>query len=253
MQSPPVVERDPVAAIRRIQESQQRFGRGLVAAAVASLLAAPLWAIGGAATKPASPLQAVVAMVCGVLVGLPMRWFGRAIQLRLALAAGALAMVTIALGDLLMRAAGMSVTLKVAPGLWRVWFEHWHYLAAAFGAVLVARREFNVELAGDRIKIAPPLPFEDANEVVFNEPANIRRGLLSVPGQLVLTRSELRYTERGTQVASPVIPLSDIVAAEQGWISSSFTLTLWNDQKVSFVVFDRDKWIVHVNARLGPP
>lgn len=260
MQTPPVnpfAERhDPVAAIRRIQESQQRFGRGLFAGLLASLLVAPIWVMACGATTPGSRMHELAAFICGVLVGLPIRWLGRLVQLRKALWAGAPAALAIAFGTSLVELTGRTTIPPGLHGFWLGCFTVFPYAAAAFGAVVVARHDLAVDKsspdAQDQIRVPAPLPFEDAHEVVFDEPANIWRGIIAVPGQLVLTRSELKYTERGATAPNPVIPLRHVLVADQGLNDTTLALTLRDGTKVRFVVVDRDKWVVHINARLAP-
>jgi hypothetical protein len=83
------------------------------------------------------------------------------------------------------------------------------------------------------------------------EPANIFRGLIAVPGTLTLTSRQLKYVQKGHAEPAPLLELSAVMGAERSVHSKAFSLALQDGTSYRFVVFDRDKWIVHINARLA--
>lgn len=242
---------DPVQAILAIQRTRQRFVPGALLTVVAAIMAIPTWMFTFAAVNPGYKLRMIAAMVLGALIGLPLRLVGRVIELRLALLAGALAGPAIWLADFVtMKLTGAHGSL-VPNDAW--WTSIVSYLGSAFMATYVARKDLDVSLSepGKAVALPAPQVWEDPNAVVMTEPANIFRGIMAVPGKLTLSSRQLKYVENGKTEPAPLVELRDVTVATRGIHGKAFSVELSNGSSYSFVVFDRDKWIVHINSRLA--
>jgi hypothetical protein len=245
------VGHDPVQAILAIQRTRQRFVPGALLTVVAAIMAIPTWMFTFAAVSPGYKLRMIAAMVLAALIGLPLRLVGRVIELRLALLAGALAGPAIWLADFAtMKLTGAHGSLVPNDA----WFASvLTYAASAFMATYVARKDLDVSLSetGKAVALPAPQVWEDPNAVVMAEPANIFRGIMAVPGKLTLRSRQLEYVENGKDRPEPLLQLKDVTVATRGIHNKAFTVELSNGTSYRFVVFDRDKWIVHINARLA--
>jgi hypothetical protein len=234
-----------------IQRSRQRFVHGALLTVVAAIMTIPTWMFTFAGVSPGYKLRMVAAMVLSALIGLPLRLVGRVIELRLALFAGALAGPAIWLADFVtMKLTGASGTLVPNDQ----WFASIvTYGASAFMATYVARKDLDVSLSepGQAIALPAPQVWEDPLAVILEEPANLFRGIIAVPGKLTLSARQLKYVENGKQHAEPLLLLKDVMVATRGVHGKAFAVELSNGTSHSFVVFDRDKWIVHINSRLA--
>jgi hypothetical protein len=242
---------DPVKAILDIQRSKQRFVPGLLLTLVAAVVAIPAWMFSFAGVNPAYKLRLIAAMVLAALVGLPMRFVGRIVQWRLALVAGVPAGLAIWLGDLITMAVLKTPGSVVPHDRW--WECLVAYLGSVWMAAYVARKDLDVSLSapGAGFDVPAPQVWEDPNAAVMEEPANIFRGMLAVPGTLTLTSRQLRYVEKSRAQVGPTLELANVTMASASLHSKAFTVELRDGTSHRFVVFDRDKWIVHINARLA--
>lgn len=242
---------DPVKAILDLQRSKQRFLPGFVLTVAASVVAIPAWMFTFAGVNPAYKLRLIAAMVLAALVGLPMRFVGRIVQWKLALIAGVPAGLAIWLGDFITMAVLKTPGTLVPHDRW--WECLVAYLGSMWMAAYVARKDLAVELSapGGGIVVPAPQVWEDPNAVVMTEVANVLRGMIAAPGQLSLTSRKLEYVEKGQTLPNPSIELSHVKAASRSMSSKAFAVELRDGSSHRFVVFDRDKWIVHINARLA--
>src|SRR6187402_3012110 len=173
---------DPVATIRRIQRSKQRFWRGFPLSVLLALLLSPGWAITFSSMPPDSKLRLMAAALGAALVALPLRLLGRVSEWRLALWAGVAAGLALGLGDGLFR-----LLAPDAPqGPW--WMYAMTYVFVTYFGAWTARKELAVELSQPGQSAAgvalPPLqPGQDENAVVFAEPASLFRWT-AAPGTL---------------------------------------------------------------------
>jgi hypothetical protein len=242
---------DPVAAIRSIQRSQQRFWRGFPVTVVLAVLLAPGWAATFAPIEPFSKPRLIAACAAAAIVALPLRLLGRVSEWRLAIWAGVLASLALWLGDCLARWA-LEPAMKPVFSWWATPVT---YAAAVWIGAIAARKELAVEMTrpglGSAATDLPPLqPWEDENAIVLQEPASIFRWI-ATPGTLTLTNRHLRFVQRGKHAIDPQIALAAVQGAQHSALTNAFAITLRDGTVHRFVVFNRDNWIVQINTRIN--
>lgn len=257
---PSVSPVDPVAAILKLQREQQRFALGFVASLVVAAIVTPIYALTSLSTPSTSKLHLGAMLIPFMLIGLTMRVVGRVVELKLASVAGALALLAMMVGDYLALIVRHTEPLAVPGG---GWFLLLKYGVVAWAATAMARRDLDVSLSapehrGEGVAVPSPHAFEDPNATVLEEVVSIvRGGWNSVPGKLKLTSRDLSFfqktghifSSRTAATPSLVIPLRELASVERGLRDRLFIVKRANGEESRFIVFDRDKWIVQLNAR----
>lgn len=101
------------------------------------------------------------------------------------------------------------------------------------------------------MQLPAPQVWEDPNAVVLQEVASVYRKFITVPGKLVLTSRFLQFVDSGAKEPGPFILLAQVQAADRSVLPNAMAITMLDGTTHRFVSFDRDKWIVQINARIS--